>query len=225
MPGYCPRGAFSQESRRVSGTPTSPPKAEQGSRTKADDDTPRRSPFRNVAERHLVVCLPLDHEPFLARRTQPVCRPRQRVFRVLAVTSITSSEEVWASKGTMHASFFGHRTLNRPPRQAHRPRPNLSSVKADWSNHYGHHSGAITRAKRGRRTSAGLGDPEPAEVRGDAPPRALRWAASREQALQLFEEIAGLQQETAHYRDAVAELRRVLVALDVENRGGCLPGK
>ncbi len=57
------------------------------------------------------------------------------------------------------------------------------------------------------------------------PPGHSAGAVSREQALQLFEEIAGLQQETAHYRDAVAELRRVLVALDVENRGGCLPGK
>jgi hypothetical protein len=45
-------------------------------------------------------------------------------------------------------------------------------------------------------------------------------AVSRDHALRLFEEIAGLQQETARYRDAVAELRRVLVALDVQGDDG-----
>jgi hypothetical protein len=48
------------------------------------------------------------------------------------------------------------------------------------------------------------------------PPGHSAGAVRREQALGLFEEIAGLQQETSGYRYAVAELRRVLAALDVE---------
>ena len=41
-------------------------------------------------------------------------------------------------------------------------------------------------------------------------------AVTREQALQLFDEIAGLQRETGRYRKAVSELLEVLRALDVD---------
>ena len=47
------------------------------------------------------------------------------------------------------------------------------------------------------------------------PPGHSAGAVSREQALQLFEEIAGLRQETRRYREAAAELRPVLAALGV----------
>jgi hypothetical protein len=40
-------------------------------------------------------------------------------------------------------------------------------------------------------------------------------ARSRGQALDLFDEIAGLQRETRRYREAIVELQRVLAALDV----------
>ena len=41
-------------------------------------------------------------------------------------------------------------------------------------------------------------------------------AVSREQALQLLDEIAGLQRQTRRYRDAVAELLKVLTALQLD---------
>jgi hypothetical protein len=48
------------------------------------------------------------------------------------------------------------------------------------------------------------------------PPGHSAGAVGRKQALQPFDEIAGLQHETRRYREAVDELRGVLDALDVD---------
>jgi hypothetical protein len=50
------------------------------------------------------------------------------------------------------------------------------------------------------------------------PPGHSAGAVSRDQAEQLLAEITRIGQENAHYREAVAELRRILAVLDTR---GC----
>jgi hypothetical protein len=115
--------------RRVDSPPEIhvPPNLDSGSGTKADDDAPRRS-FMTVAGRHLVVGLPLDHEPFLAGTPHPVCRSRQRVLRSGGdacglVGRLRSGERQGASLLDRPGA------LNPPPQQTFAQDRSLSSAK------------------------------------------------------------------------------------------------